>query len=322
MKADLIAPNRPRYAIFLPVWRNVTAKVALLQAPLTGYVRCMNDGSAIVELRRCALGVSVLNEMDLMVSAAGVTISGLPEVEVSWDECALAIGDAEPASDVARARLARWLHTRRWLADKSLEELSEIARPVGLPVGHILHPGPGWAQRHVHGDVLDLGVGFLGLRPGEPDLVEVCPQGALDAAGLDVTPWWSTCVDYLENIGALAAVRWRRDPRAPLRPLGDCDVVTLLGSDLFRGAVASAAGGMRAVAVPMRNRGWLDLSRIDPAFALAAAAITDEEDRGFPRPLLLTFDEVVIAAEGGRPAEIVLRDGAVAQPFYRDVMYR
>ncbi len=282
----------------------------------------MNDGSDFAELRSCAFGVSVLNEMDLLISPSGVTIGGLPEVEVGWHECAQAIGDADPSSVVARARLTRWLQARRWLADRSLVELAELARPVGLPVGHIRHPGPGWAQRHVHGDALDVGIGFAGLRPDAPDVVQLCPQGALDAAGLDVTPWWSSCVDYLENIGALAAVRWRRDPRAPLRPLGDCDVVTLLASDLFRGAVASAAGGMRAVAVPMRNRGWLDLSRIDPAFALAAAAITDEEDRGFPRPLLLTFDEVVIAAEGGRPAEIVLRDGAVAQPFLRDVMYR
>lgn len=291
-------------------------------SPEPGTLQGMNDGTAFAELRQCAFGVSVLNELDLLISASGVTIGGLPEVQVDWQECADAVGDAPPSSDVARKRLARWLFARRHLADRSLVELAEMARPVGLPVDHVLHPGPGWALRHVHGDTLDVGIGFVGLRPGEPEVVELCPQGALDAAGLDVTPWWSSCVDYLENIGALAAVRWRRDPRAPLRPLGDCDVITLLASDLFRGAVASAAGGMRAVAVPMRNRGWLDLSRIDPAFALAAAAITDEDERGFPRPLLLTFDDVVIVAEGGRPAEIVLRDGAVAEPFFRDVLYR
>ena len=53
---------------------------------------------------------------------------------------------------------------------------------------------------------------------------------------------------------------------------------------------------------PMRTRGWLDLSRIDPAFVLIAAAVTEEADRGFVRPLLITRDEVVLAAAVGRPA--------------------
>jgi hypothetical protein len=79
---------------------------------------------------------------------------------------------------------------------------------------------------------------------------------------------------------------------------------------------------MRAAAVPMRRRGWLDLSRIDPAFTIAAAAATDESDRGFSRPLLVTVEEVALSASGGRPAEIVLRDKAAASPHLRPVLYR
>jgi hypothetical protein len=105
--------------------------------------------------------------------------------------------------------------------------------------------------------------------------------------------------------------------------MGDCDVITLLASAVFRGALCADAGGMRAVAAPMRNRGWLELSRIDSAFALSAAAITDDENRGFPRPILLTIDEVTIVPEGGRPAEIVLRDPVAADKrWLRDILYR
>jgi len=74
--------------------------------------------------------------------------------------------------------------------------------------------------------------------------------------------------------------------------------------------------------VPMRRRGWLDLSRIDPAFTAAAAAATALEERGFDRPLLLTLDEVAMAPAGGRPAEIVLRDPAADTASLRPVLFR
>ena len=108
-----------------------------------------------------------------------------------------------------------------------------------------------------------------------------------------------------------------------LRPIGDCDVVTLLASRTFRTALCAQDGtGMRAAAVPMRRRGWLDLSRIDPAFTVAAAAATDELARGFSRPLLVTVDEVTLSMVGGRPAEIVLRDAAIETPHLRPILFR
>jgi hypothetical protein len=273
-------------------------------------------------LRRCVLAVSVLDDVDMVPTDDGIVLTGVPELTVSFEHVAAAIGTADPAGPTARLRLELWLRARRAVADKSLDELAETIRPVGLPIGHELHPGPSWVRQPVLGGCLDLGVGFVGLFRNAPDAVVVTPQSVLDAAGIDPGPWWRGATEYLENMGALATTRWRRDPRSPVRPMGDCDVITLLASSLFRGALCADAGGMRAMAAPVRTRGWLDLSRIDPAFAQTAAALADDESRGFPRPLLLTFDEVSMVSEGGRPAEIVLRDPATDEKrWLRDVLY-
>jgi hypothetical protein len=273
-------------------------------------------------LRRCVLAVSVLDDVDMVPTDDGIVLTGVPELTVSFDHVAAAIGTADPAGPTARRRLELWLRARRAIADKSLDELAETIRPVGLPIGHELHPGPSWVRQPVLGGCLDLGVGFVGLFRDAPEAVVVTPQTVLDAAGIDPAPWWRGATEYLENMGALATTRWRREPRSPVRPMGDCDVITLLASSLFRGALCADAGGMRAIAAPVRTRGWLDLSRIDPAFAQTAAAIADDESRGFARPLLLTFDEVSMVSDGGRPAEIVLRDPATDEKrWLRDVLY-
>jgi hypothetical protein len=149
------------------------------------------------------------------------------------------------------------------------------------------------------------------------------PPGILELLKIDIESWWPDASAYLDEMAAVASLRQRRRPSPVLRPMGDCDVVTLLGSRIFRAAlVRGDATGMRGVAVPMRSRGWLDLARIDPAFAAAAAAATETDERGFDRPLLVTTEEVVQAPAGGRPAEIVLRDPAAPSPAMRDVLYR
>ena len=90
------------------------------------------------------------------------------------------------------------------------------------------------------GGTLDLGFGFVGVGP-DPDEVVVIPQGALDAAGVDPAPWWPAALDYLERMGAIAAQRLGSSP--VLRPIGDCDVVTLLGSQELRGRSAGRRTG-------------------------------------------------------------------------------
>ncbi len=281
-------------------------------------------------LRRIALAVSVLDDIDLVPTDDGVLLTDGTPIDVSWRELRDALAGADPEDDLARIRLRNWLRGRRIAAERHLEELRDLARPVGLPVDHALHPGLAWVRSRVLGDVLDLGLGFAGVG-SDPDEVVLIPQTALAAAGVNPYPWWPVARDYLERMGTLAARRVVQSTvpgtfaatGTTLRPMGDCDVVTLLGSRNLRTALCAQDGtGMRAAAVPMRRRGWLDLSRIDPAYAAAAAAATDESERGFTRPVLLTVDEVTLATPGGRPAEIVLRDAAVETPLTRPVRYR
>jgi hypothetical protein len=274
-------------------------------------------------LRQCVLAVSVIEDVDLTPAGRWVVVDGTPPVRILWKYVRRALAGADPESTLARKRLAQWLRAARWLADLDRDVLSGLARPYGVPVDHPFHPGLDWVRRRVLGDALDLGLGFVGLNPAEPDEVVPVPQGLLEILDIEAGAWWKPATLYLEEMGAVASERWRRQPHEPLRPMGDCDVVTLLGSKLFRAAIASSdATGMRGVAVPMRTRGWMDLVRIDPAFAAAAASATEPEHRGFDRPLLITSDEVVQAAPGGRPAEIVLRDPAADSPHLRDVLYR
>ncbi len=278
-----------------------------------------------LELRRLALAVSVLDDVDIVPLEDGLLLTGETAVEVSWLELRRALAGAE-LDDTLRGTSSAgpgcWPGCAADGSRPTIHEdhLREVARPVGLPVDHPMHPGLDWVRHRVLGDTLDLGLGFVGVGP-DPDEVVVVPQGALDAAGVDPSPWWPEALDYLERMGTIAAQRLGAGP--VLRPIGDCDVVTLLGSHEFRVALGAQDGtGMRAAAVPMRRRGWLDLTRIDPAFTAAAAAATALADRGFSRPVLVTADEVTVATEGGRPAEIVLRDPAVQAPHLRPVLFR
>ncbi len=274
------------------------------------------------ELRRCALGVAVLHDLDVIPAIDGIVLPGPPTVEVTWSECRRALGGVEPETDDGRHRLARWLLLRRWLADRPLEDLMERARPYGAAVESPLHPGLDWVRRRVLGDALDIGLGFVGLDPSDPDKVLPVPQRLLESTGVDADAWWPTAVVYLEQMGRMAAERMARVPDAPLRPMGDCDVVTLLASMTMRVAmVDDVPDGMRTLAVPMRSRGWLDLSRIDPAFSAAAARLTTVEDRGFSRPLLVTREEVTLAPEGGDVVASVVEDEIAPVIDLRDVLY-
>lgn len=279
-------------------------------------------GPTIVELRRGVLAVSVLHDVDIEPSNLGLVLPGPPSVWVSWGECRRALAGHHPEGHQGRERLARWLMARRWAADLSLDELRKRLRPIGLPVDHVLHPGLDWVRRRVLGDALDLGLGAVDLNPSDPDEVVPLPLPLLDAAGLDAEVEWLAAEAYLERMGKVAAERLAASRRGELRPIGDCDVVTLLGAWPLRGAIADEGGGLGAVVVPMRQRGWTRLAAIDPAFGPAAAAATQAHERGFTRPLLVTADELAYANEGGRPELIPLRDPAVDEPWLKDVLYR
>lgn len=274
------------------------------------------------ELRRGVLAVSVLHDVDLEPDARGVTLTGSPDVRVSWSECRRALAGHDPESSTGRRRLTDWLLARRWCADLPKDTLELLLRPVGLPLEHLLHPGLDWVRERVLGDALDLGFGAVSIDPADPDRVVLVPLTALDHAGIDAEAAWASARRLLEGLGVLAAQRVARDPKGRLRPYGDCDVLTLLGARSLRTSIAAAAGGMGAAVVPMRRRGWTKLVLIDPAFGPAAAAATSAAERGFPRPLLVTADELMLATQGGRPEQIVLRDPAADAPWIRDVLYR
>lgn len=268
----------------------------------------------------------MLHDVDVDPGTHGVRLPGEPCVQVRWAECRRALAGHDPESAAGRQRLAGWLLARRWAADlvgrAGRTALEPALRPVGLPVDHRLHPGLDWVRVRVMGDALDLGLGGVGLDPADPDRVVLLPTSVLDAAGIDPAVAWIGAERELERLGALAAERLALDPKGQLRPLGDADVVTLLGARSLRTALAAAAGGMAAVVAPMRRRGWTRLALIDPAFGPAAAAATPAADRGFVRPLLVTPDELALVPEGGRPQEVALRDPAAEPGWQRDVLYR
>ena len=259
-----------------------------------------------VALRRCVLAVSVLADVDVVPSDLGVILPGPPAVTVGWDEVAAAAGPAGAGPDVtavARRRVEELLRLHAFVAelgDAAAGRLRSAARVVALPPGHADHLGRGWVRERLLGGALELGIGVHGLT-GDPggDGGRVTPlhAGVALAAGVAEARWWPHLRRHVDRMGALAAARLGRDGlEGVIRPVGGCDVLALLASPALRRHLAAGDGsGMRAVAVPMRRRGWYDLSRVDPAFVGAAWSATDELDRGAPRPLLVTADEVALS---------------------------
>jgi hypothetical protein len=270
-------------------------------------------------LRQAVLAATVLYDLPVVPDDFGVTVGETRERSIAWVEIWAALGGRAADSPAGRVAVADFLVSLCRLVPLDTVEVAARVRPMALPPAHAVHPGDDWIRARVMGDALDLGLGVVGTGV-DPDRVEPLLPGVAESLGLTPSLWWSKSLAYLEEMGVIAAERLRRDPAAPLRPMGDCDVVTLLASTVFRRALV-AGHGLRTAAVPMRRRGWLDLSRTDPAFALAAAAAVDEEERAFPRPLLITADEVVCVRPGGNPAEQVLREPVAQDPRPASVPY-
>lgn len=258
----------------------------------------------------------MLDGIDALPQDHGVIVDATVTHMVPWDEIDEAVGNADPDTDRGRRRLRTWLQLRI-----RLSELSDVAlrvRAVGLPRTHCLHPGAGWVRHRVHGGALDVGLGVVGALD-DPDQVIVVPPRLLEIVGVDGGLMWPEQAYQLERTGRLAAQRLTGDPLGPLRPFGDFDVVTLLASSAFRHELCAADPvGWRTAAVPMRQRGWLDLSRIDPAFAAAAALATEPDERGFDRAIMVTPEEVVLTPAGGQAAAQALQDPpATVDPWLR-----
>lgn len=275
------------------------------------------QGNVGLELRRAVLAVSVLDDVDISPRAAGVVLDGGPPVRLPWQVLAAAHGPGPPGDRVGHRRLSACLRLHRLVADLGADAehvLRQSARLLALPADHALHPGGRWARHRPRGGALELGVGVTGLL-GDADEVEPLPPSVVTAAGAQLSAWWPHLLDHAEGMGHLAVTRLRRDyhrlrpeagaaapdTQAVIRPVGGVDVPTLLTTAPMRAYLSSSDGsGMRAIAAPMRSRGWYDLARIDPAFVAAAWSATDEGERGLSRPLLVTVDEVVLAPDSRR----------------------
>jgi hypothetical protein len=286
-------------------------------------VQTPTDGA----LRRGVLAASVLHDVPLEPQDGGVLVGASWEHRarwqpVSWALLAQAVDGADPESLTGRVRLRDWLRARAALDDRP-RSVRGRTTPLALPVGHALHPGASWVRERVLGGVLDVGIG---LRD-EDDVVVPLAESAARAAGVDTTAWWERAAEQRDAMALLAVERLRRDGRGVLRPIGGADVLTLLSGRALREHLATEDGtGMRALAAPMRSRGWFDLARIDPAFVGAAAQATDPEQRGVERPLLVTVDEVALSATGVSSSQLAaqgLADPAAPVPLHeRDVLYR
>lgn len=285
------------------------------------------DGSAPgTSLRRVVLAVSVLDDLPVRPLDTGVVLGERPGpvLTVTWDDVERVLAGADPEAPAARYRLRQWMTLRL-----EVEGLGGLAGFVlrrravlhALPPAHATHPGPAWTRQEVPGRVLDLGVALRDVL-GDGTVTPLPPDLA-DRLGLDLDRWWPGLVEHAEHMGSLAVDRLRRDGKGLLSPVGGCDVLTLLASGRLRAHLAAGDGtGMRALAVPMRDRGWFDLARIDPAFVGAAWTATDPDRRGLPRPLLVTADGVHAAPDAGDGRQQVLRDPAADDDGNRDVLYR
>jgi len=133
-------------------------------------------------------------------------------------------------------------------------------------------------------------------------VVPLPPDGCDGLSHAVPAGWWLQAREHARRMGTLAAARVAGSAPGTMRPVGGCDVLTLLATRTLRTALAASDGcGMRAVAVPVRQRGWYDLRRVDPAYVGAVWTATEEVARGVARPLLVTRDEVTLPREGGDP---------------------
>jgi hypothetical protein len=267
-------------------------------------------------LRRAVLALAVMEDVDLEPRDDGVALSS--GGHLTWDDVAAAVGGwvALPDHEVTRRRLRLAAEVVGVVAAGGPDALLATVHAHGEPVEDaVMSAGPGWAREHVPGGVLTLGFGVSDL-PGVagphplPDLPSLAPLLRPRLAAR-----WRTARADLERLGALVADRLRRDDTEGrplvLRPTGSADVVTLLGSRGLRAHLAADDGtGMRAVAVPVRDRGWFDLARIDPAYVGAAWSASEQLERAFDRPLLVTLDEVASPVPSGDVLAGVLADPA------------
>ncbi|WP_369052336.1 hypothetical protein [Kineococcus terrestris] len=278
--------------------------------------------AARAALRRAVLAASVLDDVDVDLDDAGVHLPGCASLDWAVLEAAAAGAPGAPAGEEPRRRRVRDL----LLAHRAAHRRGARRVALAVAVDADVHPGRAWAARRFTGGALDVGPAVVLTGPDGRE--RALPLAAATARATGSSPALTGAdLDHVDAMGALAAQRLARDAGARgggvLRPVGGCDVPTLLTSPALRahltapgdgpgagsgpGAAHGGVGLLRAVAVPARSRGWFDLARIDPAFVAAAWSATDPLERGAARPLLVSRHEVAHAPRTVRLAEVVLQ---------------
>lgn len=299
----------------------------------------MHPEQPVFALRRTLLAASVIDDIDVVPMDTGVILDGPVSTELGWGVIAEAIGEHPHDSEIARLRLSTALRLHSWLAiagTAARDELRMSARLLALGPDHALHPGPGWVRDRVLGGALECGIGLVADSDSGAESIPL-PPSVVAAAGLDPDELYASLLGHADSMGELAVSRMHRDTKGPaprgvsasdsqatVRPVGGLDVPSLLATRPVRAYLAGSDGsGMRAIAVPVRSRGWYDLARIDPAFVQAAWAASTESDRGLPRSLLVTTDEVVLGPECRSVIDLALADPAIERAgMTRSVRFR
>jgi hypothetical protein len=221
---------------------------------------------------------------------------------VSWPEIARLLRDDDPVHPAPRRRLALLLDLHRTvqgLGSAAADVVGRAIRPLALPAGHPLHPGPDWVRQPVPGGVLDLGLGVWRLLPGQDDVVPL-PPAIVQTAGLAADTAWSALRPEAGRLAGFAIDRARATGTVSrvLAAVGGVDALTLLALDPVRAWLAAAAGpaGPTLVAAPRRDRAWLGDAATDRDYAQAVWLLTTPAQRGVPEPL-----SVPAAAEGPIP---------------------
>ena len=270
------------------------------------------------QLRQAVLMVCVLDGVDLTPHEGGVVLPATPgtnaskDIFVSWERVAGIVGETDdPTNTATRSALTQWFTLARDLCDSAVTlESSPFFDQfcvIALPHDCDNHPGQEWVRDVVPGELIHRGLGIKEQLHLQRQAT-VVPAGLLELLDLDPQRCWESALDYLDTMAQLASKRHKSDPSQTLRPMGSCDVITLLGSTTFRTALASHHEvGMRALAVPMRTRGWVDPNHLDSAFTRGAAAATTAQDRGFSVAVLVTADGVWPAKDGSNLVEFALR---------------
>ena len=284
-------------------------------------------------LRRACLAVSVLEDIDLTPAEDGLVIDGSKQVFLPWWVIRDEIGEIDPESPAGHRRLHTLLALHRFVADcpDPFRRLTTAARVLALPADHVYTPGSGWVRKKILGGALVTGVGVTDVI-GEGTVP--LPWSVAEAARTPLSELWRVAEAHADTMGRLVVQRLEREPepsqaqtcvsarQAVVRPVGGVDVLSLLACPSVRRYLAdSDRTGMRAIAVPMRSRGWFDLARIDPAFVQAAWSATELEDRGLPRPLLVTHEEVAMAPAGDVTA-VLAEPAAKVDRTTRSVRYQ